>query len=105
MMRTCMATIGYDVLLRPGTLRRCIMRSSRPVEPAADAHVRPQPSGQHRGEPRIGFPEFLGPGRGLGAFDDLAVVVADELDGAGRIPPGNGVDDIHPRLVQRSRDS
>jgi hypothetical protein len=37
-------------------------------------------------------------------FDDLAVVVADELDGAGDIPLGYGVHDVHPPSVQRSSD-
>jgi putative transposase len=33
---------------------------------------------------------------------DLAVVVADESDGAGGIPLGNGVHDVHPRRVPDS---
>jgi hypothetical protein len=39
------------------------------------------------------------------AFDDLMVVVADELDGAGGISLGNSVHNVHPSPMQRSRDA
>lgn len=56
------------------------------------------------GKPSVGFTECRGLGRGPGAFDDFAMVVADELDGARGIALGDGVDDLQPRAVQRSRD-
>jgi hypothetical protein len=52
---------------------------------AADAHVRCEPGGQH-----------CMSSVAMSMFDDLAVVVADELDGAGDIPLGYGVHDVHP---------
>ena len=71
--------------------RRCLSWATSMPSPAADAHIRPQPGRQGHGEPWVCLPEFLGRGRGLGAFDDLVVVVADELDGAGGISLGNSV--------------
>ena len=74
--------------------RRLTAFSVLPVEPAVDAYVHSPPGGQHRGEPWVGF-QFPGLGLGLGASDGLAVVIVDELDGAGAIRwpnSGRGID-------------
>ena len=81
--------------------RRLTAFSVLPVEPAVDAYVHSPPGGQHRGEPRVGF-QFPGLGLGLDASDGLAVVIVDELDGAGAIPLCNSVHDLHPSALQRS---
>ena len=74
--------------------RRLTAFSVLPVQPAVDAYVHSPPGGQHRGERWVGF-QFPGLGLRLGASDGLAVVIVDELDGAGAIRwpnSGRGID-------------
>jgi hypothetical protein len=51
---------------------------------------------------QIGFRKFPGLGRGPDPVSDPAVLVADELDGAGGIPASDGIYDIHPCPAPRS---
>jgi len=45
------------------------------------------------------FPEFLCLRQGPGVLDILAVVIVHKLDSADRVPPGNGIHNLHPHVV------